>query len=61
MQAEALKLANEMGITNEHPDFPELDWRDAVANGDTRSGYWEWVVSEMRYEKHSWLDDGAVA
>jgi hypothetical protein len=27
----------------EHPVFSRADWRDAVANEDTLSGYWEWV------------------
>ena len=57
MEVEALKLVNELGITGEHPDYPEDDWRAAVVNGDTRSGYWDWVVNEMRYEQHAWLDE----
>jgi hypothetical protein len=27
----------------EDKDFPLADWRYAVANDDTRLGYWEWV------------------
>lgn len=30
-----------------HPDHTPTDWQYAVANGDTRSGYWDWVVSEV--------------
>ena len=56
MQAQALKLANEMGVSNEHPDFPIIDWQEAVAKGDTLAGYWEWVIHEMHYQHHAWLD-----
>jgi hypothetical protein len=31
------------GYWEEDPDHPAEDWRYAVANGDTRHGYWEWV------------------
>lgn len=55
MKAEALHLANAVGASGEHPDFPEEDWRTAVADGETREGYWDWVVSEMRYQNHAWL------
>lgn len=57
MTPDALRLANALGISREHPDFPEDDWREAVAAGDTRDGYWDWVVNEMRYQQHAWLDD----
>lgn len=57
LEAAALALAQELGLTAEHPDFPELDWQEAVARGDTREGYWAWVVQEMRYQQHAWLDD----
>ena len=26
------------------PDHPVADWQYAVANNDTRLGYWEWVA-----------------
>lgn len=35
------------GVWGEHPAYPVKDWRYQVANGDTRQGYWEWVVSEL--------------
>lgn len=56
MTPAALQLANSLGISQEHPDFPEEDWRAAVAAGDTREGYWDWVVLEMRFQNHAWLD-----
>lgn len=57
MQPAALQLANEIGISNEHPDFPVIDWQDAVSEGLTKEGYWDWVIQEMRYQQHAWLDD----
>lgn len=57
MKAEALQLANTLGVTGEHPDYPLMDWQAAVQAGDTREGYWDWVISEMRYQQHAWLDD----
>lgn len=56
MKAKAMALANELGLSNEHPDFPEIDWQETVAKGETREGYWDWVVNEMEYAKHAWLD-----
>lgn len=31
----------------EHPRNTRKDWREAVANEDTISGYWEWIVSKI--------------
>ncbi len=55
MKNEALQLANAMGISSEHPDFPEIDWQEAVQAGETREGYWEWVITEMRNQQHDYL------
>lgn len=33
------------GLWNEHPDYPRSDWQYEVANGDTISGYWDYVES----------------
>lgn len=57
MKSEALRLANAIGISSEHPDLPEEDWRAAVVAGETREGYWDWVVSELRYQNHISLDE----
>lgn len=56
MRTEALRLANEIGISGEHPDYPVLDWQEAVANSETREGYWDWVWSAMRHDNHAWLE-----
>lgn len=56
MRAEALKLANEIGVSGEHPDYPVLGWQDSVSNCETREGYWDWVWSEMRYDNHAWIE-----
>lgn len=31
----------------EHPDYTREDWREEVENGDTRLGYWEWVMHQV--------------
>ena len=31
----------------EHPGYPREEWRHAVANEDTISGYWEWVRHQL--------------
>lgn len=31
----------------EHPRFTRSDWRQAVENEETLTGYWAWVVSEI--------------
>jgi hypothetical protein len=33
------------GAWGEHPDYPVASWMYEVANGDTRSGYWNWVAA----------------
>lgn len=51
MRAEALKLANEIGVSGEHPDYPVIDWQVAVAHSETRERYWA-----MHYDNHMWLE-----
>lgn len=31
----------------EHPVFTRDEWRDAVGNQDTISGYWDWVYHRL--------------
>ncbi len=31
---------------SEDPAMPLADWQHEVANGDTRQGYWEWVLAQ---------------
>lgn len=31
----------------QHPFFTRANWREAVANDDTISGYWDWVYNEI--------------
>jgi hypothetical protein len=33
------------GYWGECPAYPVVDWLYEVNNGDTRRGYWEWVVA----------------
>lgn len=56
MRTEALILAKEIGFTEEHPDYPVIDWQEAVANSETRDGYWDWVWIAMRHDNHAWLE-----
>lgn len=32
----------------EHPCYPRADWRYEVANGDTISGYWDWLYNQLQ-------------
>lgn len=32
----------------EHQEFTRRDWRQAVENQDTISGYWVWVAAQIR-------------
>lgn len=44
-----LKLANQHGGPwADHPGHPLEDWKYQVTNGDTRMGYWEWVLNEEK-------------
>lgn len=45
LNPEALKLSERFGgIWGEHPDWPARDWAREALDGDTRLGYWEWVL-----------------
>ncbi len=38
---------------SEHPRFPVSNWRDEVAEDDTRLGYWDWVKDLLEREEAS--------
>lgn len=40
------------GVWDNDPDYPPEDWRYEVANGDTRLGYWDWVVNQKEQEQN---------
>lgn len=40
------------GYWGEHPIYTVELWRYEVNNEDTRLGYWEWVVNEIRNEEN---------
>lgn len=40
-------LLAHFGVWGSHPDHRPGEWQQAVANGDTRSGYWEWVAGQI--------------
>lgn len=31
----------------DHPDYTREDWRNDVSQGDTKLGYWEWVLHQV--------------
>lgn len=35
------------GVWRENSAHPVSDWQYEVANGDTKLGYWEWVVCQL--------------
>ena len=46
MSNEAIKLADQFGgHWCDHPTFGAEDWRNEVAENNTRASYWDWVVS----------------
>lgn len=50
----ARQLADDNGgIWGEHPLHKVADWQLEVANGDTRAGYWDWVISELESRSNS--------
>jgi hypothetical protein len=50
----AIQLAEANGgHWGEHPEHTVSEWRWAVGNGDTRLGYWDWVLSLIAQD-----DDG---
>ncbi len=53
MSEAAQALANEYGGTwGNHPYYPWEDWRMEVINTDTRSSYWDWVLSKKDDQEH---------
>lgn len=48
MKHSAQTMSNHYGVTGQHPDFPVEDWVAAVAQYDTRQGYWDWVAAELK-------------
>lgn len=43
----AVKLREAFGAWSDHPEYPPEDWREEIAAGDTRLGYWEWVAHKI--------------
>lgn len=40
----------EATFVSEHPDWTKHEWRQEVANCDTKLGYWEWVAHQVEGE-----------
>ncbi len=45
------KLKSQYAHWDNHPEYPVEDWMYEVNNEDTRSSYWEWVVSQIENEE----------
>lgn len=58
MYSKAEELSDEFGHWSEHPKYPLSDWKTAIANDETRDGYWDWVANSA--ENDEWeLGDAA--
>lgn len=44
---DADELCKKYGSWGEHPNHPVTDWQAQVTDGDTRLGYWDWLVVEL--------------
>lgn len=42
---------SEFTYWNEHADYPVEDWQHEVADGNTRLGYWDWVLVKFDQEE----------
>jgi hypothetical protein len=45
--ADLVSKYDQVGGSGEHPVYTVSDWRDAVAAGKTRLGYWEWAAARI--------------
>jgi hypothetical protein len=57
MGAPGKQLEAEIGITGEHVDYPLEDWRQAVAEEETISGYYEWCAMQIKSIQKDFFDD----
>ena len=54
---EALDLADKHGFWSDHPELEsgrsisEDDWISEAVSGNTRLGYWDWVVSQLELDR----------
>lgn len=44
VEVEQLRDENLWG---EYSEYPVSDWQEEVRAGDTRSGYWDWVLAQI--------------
>ena len=45
------ELIAQFGAWGEHPSYDRAGWQYEVANGDTQSGYWDYVVAKLGEEQ----------
>lgn len=41
------ELVKRYGLWGQHPRQTAKNWQYEVANGDTRLGYWDWVIAKL--------------
>ena len=40
--------------------YPPSDWMSEVANGDTRRGYWDWVINNLECDEENVSEEDIV-
>ena len=62
MKAEQFYQHPELGddFWGQNRNYTQEDWVDEVKKGDTRLGYWDWVLSEIEHDKDSQIYDLGV-
>ena len=45
------KLIAQYDYWGEHPAYPLTTWKYAIADNDTRLGYWAWVWKQMQEDE----------
>ncbi len=50
LKIKEVRDARKNDFWSEYEEYPIEDWKNEVANGDTRNGYWEWVEAQIESE-----------
>jgi len=45
-----INLLKKQDFWSEYTAYPVSDWQDEVREGNTRNGYWEWVIAQVEAE-----------
>jgi hypothetical protein len=57
-QQERFEAIGRYGPDDEHPDHSSRDWASEVGAGQTRLGYWDWVLNHLQARQGRLLEDG---